>query len=416
MTTPRALARLAALRGFAWSDEVDPTPDGQCPVLAPNGAELGRLDVSAVASGIGDGADEAAGYKLFDDIVPLSDDERTSLFEDIEDAELAALQWILSDADFEMVDLVAEHFEAPSSIVSGWISDPMSQLLLASRRSRVELLRDLCAKFATAERQLPQPAVASLEALGELRARVFGDSIRLAATIARLHRRHLSFESALLVACRGLVVAIDRFEPSRGTKFSTYGVWWIRQHVTRERMNRGNELRIPVHVSDKLSVFFGRERELWRERGARPSLEDVLAGLEPSRKAGHVHFEQMRSVFRAHLGLDNSAFLPLAEGITDTSVLPPFEAGDTATWVAAALEEVEAALSNIKATQAAKMAEILWGRLGVGRTHPKTLKELGSRSGVSRERIRQLQNKALGKLKIEGPATGANPWDWSGSE
>lgn len=417
MPTPRAIARLAALRGFAWSDEVHATPGGDCPVLAPNGAELGRLDVSQIAPTVDEDSGDADSFNLFDTIEKLDDAERTSLFEQLEDAELSALASILSSSEFDLPDVVAEHLETSPAQVTEWVAQPTPQLLRARRRARVELLQELRSHYsASDERTIPSPAKPELERIRQLRGRLFSDSIRLASVVASKHRRHLSFETALLAACRGLVVAMDRFEPTRGNKFSTYAIWWVRQHVTRVRMDRGNALRVPVHVSDKLSVFYGRERELWSETGIRPTPEAVLKALEPSRRGGDLHFEQLRPVLRAHLSREEHVFPAYGEVVVDPSVLPLFEGGGPAPWVHSALDEVDLIFSRVRGRQAETMAVILQSRLGLRHPRQLTLQELGDRFGVSRERVRQLETKALTALKareLEGFSDDPRPWDWS---
>ena len=205
---------------------------------------------------------------------------------------------------------------------------------------------------------------------------------------------------------------MDRFEPTRGNKFSTYAIWWVRHHVTRARANRGNALRTPVHVADKLSIFYGRERELWSETGIRPTREDVLKALEPGQRGGDIHFEQLRPVLRAHLSGEEHVFPAYGEVVVDPSVLCPFEGGETAAWIQAALEELEETFSSISNKRAEMMAEILRGRIGLGRAEVRTLQGLGDQFGVSRERIRQLEKVALEKLKLADLSDDPRPWDW----
>ena len=109
----------------------------------------------------------------------------------------------------------------------------------------------------------PPDALRSARALLVIRARLFRDSVRIAISMAKARAHDLDWVLALSTACMGILVAIDRFEPSRGYQFSTYAMWWVRHRVGRMRSEDARPLRIPVHMTDRLTRFLRAERALW---------------------------------------------------------------------------------------------------------------------------------------------------------
>jgi len=189
----------------------------------------------------------------------------------------------------------------------------------------------------------------------------------------------------------GLMKAVERFDPAKGGKLSTYGSWWIKQSIKRALANQSKTIRLPVHLVDKISKMRRTSMRLQEELGREPSDEEL--GEELGITASRVSQMRMAAVRPASLDApigdeDSNNF---AEVVQDESADTPYEQleGKTVTKM---LQEMVRTLDNREAT-------ILRARFGLDGGSQKTLEEVGAKFGVTRERVRQIQNIALKKLR-----------------
>jgi RNA polymerase primary sigma factor len=189
----------------------------------------------------------------------------------------------------------------------------------------------------------------------------------------------------------GLMKAVERFDPSKGGKLSTYGSWWIKQSIKRALANQSKTIRLPVHLVDKIAKMRRTAMKLQEVFGREPT-DDELAeemGMSPSRVA------QMRTAairpasLDAPIGDDDSN--NFAEVVQDEGADTPYEQLEQKT-VTKMLREMVKTLDQREAT-------ILQYRFGLDGGSEKTLEEVGAKFGVTRERVRQIQNIALNKLR-----------------
>ena len=189
----------------------------------------------------------------------------------------------------------------------------------------------------------------------------------------------------------GLMKAVERFDPAKGGKLSTYGSWWIKQSIKRALANQSKTIRLPVHLVDKISKMRRMTMKLQEVFGREPTDEELAEelGISPSRVA------QMRTAairpasLDAPIGDDDSN--TFSEVIADENAHSPYEKLEDAT-VTAMLQEMVKTLDPREAT-------ILRYRFGLDGGSEKTLEEVGVKFGVTRERVRQIQNIALNKLR-----------------
>jgi RNA polymerase primary sigma factor len=189
----------------------------------------------------------------------------------------------------------------------------------------------------------------------------------------------------------GLMKAVERFDPAKGGKLSTYGSWWIKQSIKRALANQSKTIRLPVHLVDKISKMRKAALRLQEELGREPTEEEL--GEELGVTAFRI--AQMRVAATRPASLDapigdeeSSSF---AEVVEDENADSPYER----------LEEkgVTRMLEDMVKSLAPREEGILRARFGLDGASPKTLEEVGDKLGVTRERVRQLQNQALDKLR-----------------
>jgi RNA polymerase primary sigma factor len=189
----------------------------------------------------------------------------------------------------------------------------------------------------------------------------------------------------------GLMKAVERFDPAKGGKLSTYGSWWIKQSIKRALANQSKTIRLPVHLVDKISKMRRTSMRLQEELGREPTDEEL--GEELGTTASRVAQMRMAAIRPASLDApigdeDSNNF---AEVVQDESADTPYEQLEEKT-VTRMLQEMVKTLDPREAT-------ILRARFGLDGGPQKTLEEVGEKFGVTRERVRQIQNIALRKLR-----------------
>lgn len=191
----------------------------------------------------------------------------------------------------------------------------------------------------------------------------------------------------------GLMKGVERFDPAKGGKLSTYGAWWIKQSIKRALANQSKTIRLPVHLVDKVNRMRRAAHELRELYGREATEEELAEELEVPVKKIHLWMRaSMKTAsLDAPLGDDDSS--PLADVVPATDTLDPYEDLEQRT--------VQEMVRRFLPILQPRELSILQERFGLEGGPEKTLDEIGQRFGVTRERIRQLQNLALAKLRAK---------------
>lgn len=226
----------------------------------------------------------------------------------------------------------------------------------------------------------------------EARQELCNANLRLVISIAKRHMgRGLSFMDLIQEGNIGLLKAVDKFDTSKGCRFSTHASWWIQQAISRAISNTGRTVRIPAHLVETINKMKRINSELTVKLGREPSNLELAAALDTDEETIKYWYKISEDIVSLDVKIKDDEDATIGELIEDKSLQNPI--GNIL------LEEQKEIFKNVLDTLTQRESDILQYRYGLKTDEPKTLEEIGHIYGLTKERIRQIESAALRKLR-----------------
>jgi RNA polymerase primary sigma factor len=329
---------------------------------------------------------------VFDNVEDVTPERVDELFEEISTLGIEIVEEVAKE---EKPETEAEEVPMPAGLA---LDDPVRMYL--KEIGRVPLLsmddeKRLAMAIESGEKEALKNGTAdnSVVFAGEdAKRRLTEANLRLVVSIAKKYvGRGMLFLDLIQEGNLGLIRAVEKFDYRKGYKFSTYATWWIRQAITRALADQARTIRIPVHMVETINRLIKISRQLLQELGRDPTVEEIAGemGLTPEKVREVIKISQEPISLETPIGEEEDSHL--GDFIEDQEAIAPAEAAS----VMLLKEKMQDVLKNLTERE----RKVLVLRFGLEDGHQRTLEEVGQEFGVTRERIRQIEAKALRKLR-----------------
>ena len=422
--TPTTTAAKPAAKAPAKTAPKAPAKATTKPVakdVTPPAAKATKATKAAKAESVGD--EELIDDEEFDVVVTVGDDGVVEV-----DAEVPAADEVIELTDEEAEDVKSvmvealptgairisasdEEIQSSSNMITGATADPVKDYLkqigkvaLLNAEQEVSLALRIEAGLFAEEKWAKLPPSKRENSKEGRELRIIADdgerakrhlleaNLRLVVSLAKRYTgRGMQFLDLIQEGNLGLIRAVEKFDYTKGFKFSTYATWWIRQAITRAMADQARTIRIPVHMVEVINKLARVQRQLLQDLGREPTPEELAHELDMTPEKVVEVQKYGREPISLHTPLGEDGDSEFGDLIEDTEAIVPLDAVANR-MLLVALESVLDSLSE-------RESGVIRMRYGLGDGIPKTLDQIGETFGVTRERIRQIESKTMAKLR-----------------